>query len=108
MVLAQFIGGYFGIFLVWLVNNEVTDYPLYIPNIYPGSLEYGFGQCFLVELCCTFLFISVILRVKDGQFTDDGILGCLAIGMTLWVNIELAGTVGGVSGAALNPMVVTC
>jgi glycerol uptake facilitator-like aquaporin len=54
------------------------------------------------------MFISVILRVKDGQFTDDNILGALAIGMALWANIEMAGTVGGVSGAAFNPMVVTC
>lgn len=107
MLLAQFIGGYFGILLVYLVNSEAKDYPKYIPNIYPGH-EYGYGETFLVELVCTFLFISVILRVKDGQFTDDGILGAFVIGSALFVNIQIAGTIGGVSGAAFNPMVSTC
>lgn len=92
---------------MYLVNSEVIDYNTYMPNIYPGKY-YGYGQLFLVELVCSFLFYSVILRVKDGQFTEDGILGAFVIGSALFVNIQISGTLGGVSGAALNPMVVTC
>ena len=58
---------------------------------------------FLSEAGATFLFISVILMVK---FHNDkncpGILGCLAVGGTLFGMINM---IGQISGAAINPAV---
>ena len=72
-----------------------------IAKLEPATSDIG---AFFSETICTFLFISVILMVKNPLTSPspEGWLNCFTVGLSLLSNITLC---GGHTGAALNPAV---
>lgn len=105
-VVAQFAGGYCGSMLILKMLGPATKQAA-MGATAPAK---GFTntQTFLVELCVTFLLMSVVMAVAtDGRGPDDP---ALAVGLTLTVCIMFAGffTGGGVNPArAFGPMLVS-
>ena len=101
--LAQYTGAFLGMFLAylcqWQWNEPVSERT--IATLEPATSEIG---AFLSEIVCTFIFISVILMVKDPITapSQNGWLCCFTVGLALLSCITLS---GGHTGAALNPAV---
>merc|ERR1711939_223966 len=66
-----------------------------------GDGGLGF-QVFMMEMCATFVFVSVILQVKNISGSKTDALNAAAISMTLWGMILM---IGGYTGGAINPAV---
>ena len=80
-----------------------------IPGLCPTNLEHTgcsgegvYGQTFLAEFACTFIFTSVILAFKFDNLTKDHVVAARSIGLTLFTMILVS---GGISGGGLNPAI---
>lgn len=84
-----------------------------VPTIYPAQLcpatgcnDGGkmFGKVFWVEMFCTYLFVSVVLQIVKHNGSADMPVNALAIGLSLYTAIIIA---GGITGGCINPAVGT-
>ena len=80
---------------------KVEEREKIIATLWPVTSNFG---GYISETFCTFLFISVILMVKNPltAVSKDGWYGAFTVGIALLACICLA---GGHTGAALNPAV---
>ena len=60
------------------------------------------GQVFLVEMICTFLFVTEIGCLKYYMKSEEGFLQAFSVGLSLSGMILIAGPI---SGACLNPAI---
>lgn len=100
-VVAQILGGYFGILYAHLVLGQPEVLCPYDSKI--GCVTYdGFGKVFLLEFWCTFFFCICILCQIDNKSAEskDGILKAAAIAFTL---LAMINTAGSISGGCFNP-----
>jgi len=123
ILLAQFAGGLFGLFLSWIVllPNSISDGydavpAMWIPTLCPNGIsDKGFPYAcatdssreratFFLQMLCTFVFVFNVMMVK-GKFsgpTKDGTLGALSVALALFAQINVCGNLG---GACFNPAV---
>ena len=95
-IAAQILGGVAAGFITsMLVGSAIT--------VAPGE-GVSMVQCGLAELLFTFMLVSVVLNVATSSDHDGNSFYGLAIGITV---TAAAYSIGGISGAALNPAVIT-
>lgn len=120
ILLSQIVGASFGLFIVWLslfkgtdgswqgglaklcpplidLDSIVSD-PSQIVQCGPNGTT---GRVFLVEVVCTFLFVSLIMSIKYNNGSFD-------IANAICVSFSLLGMIfasGSISGGCLNPIV---
>jgi len=104
----QVVGGFLGLFLgyvcMWGTGSISAEMATIIAVLQPTYSPWG---AFFTEIVCSFFFILIILMVKDPLTapSEEGYYNCWTVGITLLSCICLA---GGVTGAALNPVVGLC
>jgi glycerol uptake facilitator-like aquaporin len=101
--IAQFTGAFMGIILAYVCmwQMEVDADMRTIATFKPTTSSIG---AFLSEMVCSFLFIIVILMVKNPVTSPskEGWYGAFTVGLSLLCNITLS---AGHTGASLNPAV---
>jgi len=123
ILLAEFAGGLFGLFLSWIVllpnpiANGFDAVPaMWIPTLCPNGIgdrgnPYACDTdksreraTFFLQMMSTFVFVFVVMMVK-GKFsspTNDGTLGAISVSAALFAQINVCGNLG---GACFNPAV---
>lgn len=104
-IVAQFLGGAAGAFLLWtILSGKLSGYDLAKSGLgqngwgptYLGG--FGLGAAFLTEVVATFIFVFVILRVTSER--GAGALAGLVVGLTL---VLLHFPFINVTGLSVNP-----
>lgn len=104
-IVAQFLGGAVGAFLLWtILSGKLTGYDMAKSGLgqngwgptYLGG--FGLGSAFLTEVVATFIFVLVILRVTSER--GAGALAGLVVGLTL---VLLHFPFINVTGLSVNP-----
>ena len=107
IIVSQIIGGFFGVFLVWLSIPDLDKNTIGIATLCPPRQKYP-GTCdpeglvarvFIVEVITTFMFYTLILNIKFYNGSVD-ILNGMAVAGVLYGLINVS---AGYSGACMNP-----